>query len=470
MNNPLQAIQELFDNNVDHARAVGPLTPAGRALLLLATLRFFAAVGTHSEQEDLWYRFRTQRAYFPSPQEIQSSLHALTHEIEKRRPQLERVFTDLLLPSLRGVEDLLITWIAELGKLGSSLRENATPFARWFDSVVDYTIGRGVSGLQYTTPRAIADLMVDLGAPQPGESVHDPCSGSGGLLATTLLHLESQANSCSLSGQEANAEMADLARLRLELLDANGARIRTGDVFRKPLFTEGDRLETFDVVLCDPPYGQRLANNDFAESDPYGRFRHGRPGRTSSEVAFLQHAVACLNETGRAVILLAHGPLFRGGGDAVVRANIIKEDLIEMVIGLPVGVLPGVSTEFALIVCRRTKPGSHKGHVLFVDGSEERDALRDPNGWKAFTRTISSYDEALRNSHLSSRVPISKIEKNGFSLQPRRYVLRERQSESVDIKHSLAQAAACEKEAAEHAMQIDRLIEDIEKSATGGFA
>jgi hypothetical protein len=46
-------------------------------------------------------------------------------------------------------------------------------------------------------------------------------------------------------------------------------------------------------VLCDPPYGQRLGNIEFAQSDRHQRFRYGLPGRTSSDVAFLQHAIAC---------------------------------------------------------------------------------------------------------------------------------------------------------------------------------
>ena len=467
MVDPVRTIRELFKSSTDHARSVGPLTPAGRALLLLSSLRFFAAVGTHSEEEDPWHRIRNQTAQSPpSSQAIESALAELAGAIETQQPQLEGVFAEWLIPSLRGVEDLLIPWIIELDTVGASLRANAKAFALWFDSTVDHTIGKGVPGLQYTTPRAVAKLMVDLAAPRPGESIHDPCAGSGGLLAAAFLETNHIDKPNLLSGQEANAEIAALARLRLCLLGARGIRIKTGDVLRHPLFIAKDSLETFDVVLCDPPYGQRLANNDFAQSDRYGRFRHGPPGRTSSEMAFFQHAVACLNKNGRAVALTAHGPLFRGGADAHVRANMIREDLIETVVGMPAGVLPGVSTEFALICCRRVKPESRRGQILFIDGSEQRDALRHAHAWENFTRMITSQDEAASGPLLTCRVPISDVVKNGFSLQPRRYVVREKGDGSIDINNALLQAAAYEKEAAVHATRIDRLIGALEKNAT----
>jgi hypothetical protein len=158
----LHTIRRLFETSVDHAHSVGPLTLVGRASLLVSTLRFFAAVGSRVEEEDPWHKLLTGVRH---PREAESALLKLATGIEHRMPEIAGIFADLLLPSLRGIEELPIDWIRVLDPVGASLRENPAEFVRWFDSTVDNTIGTGASGLQYTTPRSIARLMVDLAAP-----------------------------------------------------------------------------------------------------------------------------------------------------------------------------------------------------------------------------------------------------------------------------------------------------------------
>ena len=398
--------------------------------------------------------------------QVASALLELAGEVETNLQELEGVFRDHLIPNLRGSEDLLIGWIRELTPLGPGLRKDAQAFGRWFDATVDNTVGRGIFGLQYTTPRGIADLMVDLAAPQARDRIHDPCCGSGGLLAAALAWLgECRKGSVptSLSGQEATAEIAALAQLRLYLLGGRDVRVRPGDTLRHPLFVENQQLEKFDVVLCNPPVGQR---REFAPSDPYGRFKHGQPGRTSTDIAFLQHATACLNENGRAVMLIPHGPLFRGGADAKIRSGMVKEDLIDMVIGLPTGVLPGVSMEVAVVVCRCRKPDDRRGHVLFVDASDQSVAFRNADVRDIVHRLIG-YEREEYDPKVARLAPHSEIEANGFSLQPRRYVRREEMAEPVDIEAALAKASEYEKEAARQLMRMEELIDALGRGLVG---
>ncbi|PFR46149.1 type I restriction endonuclease subunit M, partial [Bacillus cereus] len=72
-----------------------------------------------------------------------------------------------------------------------------------------------------------------------------------------------------------------------------------------------------------------------AESDEYGRFRLGVPPKTAGDYAFIQHMIATLNHEGKAGVVMPHGVLFRGGAEGKIRKEIIEEDLIEAVIGLP---------------------------------------------------------------------------------------------------------------------------------------
>jgi SAM-dependent methyltransferase len=461
VNDTLKILDGLFQRTLSSARSIGPLTPAGRGLLQLCALRFLAAMGARKPSHDSWLPV-TEALVAPvdAAAKVESTLLQVADEIETNLPQLRGVFRNHLIANLRGSEDLLAEWIDKLTPMGADLRKNAQAFGRWFDATVDDSIGRGIFGLQYATPRSVIDLMVELAAPQPGERIHDPSCGSGGVLAGALAWLTDRGEasaSDSLSGQEANAELADMAQLRLYLLGGCDVRVRPGDALRHPLFVKNNQLEKFDVVLCIPPVGQRRAR-EFARSDPYDRFKHGQPGRASSDTALLQHATACLNENGRAVLLIPHGPLFRGGADAKVRAGIVKEDLLEAVIGLPTGILPGVSMEVAIVVCRRRKPDERRDHVLFVDASDQGVALRNSDISEIFRRMSDQHEPTV--AHLA---PLAEIETNGFALQPRLYVRREDRSNPVDIEASLAQAAEYEREAALLAKRIEELIEALGK-------
>jgi type I restriction enzyme M protein len=325
------------------------------------------------------------------------------------------------------------------------------------------------------TPRPLAQLMVRLAAPIADDSIHDPCMGIGTILAAAVAQADPAAQLLALSGQEIQPGVAALARLRLFLLGARNVRVHVGDVLRNPAFVqrethttppgwrpfeESGGLETFDVVLCDPPYGQRFGDIQFAESDQYRRFVYGLPGRTSGDMTFIQHTFACLKPTGRAVVLIPHGPLFRGGADMEVRHNMIAGDIIDAVIGLPAGMLPGLSLELALLICRRNKKDlGREAHVLFIDASQQRDAPGNPAKWQTLADEIVSIcaDPADRPS-LSRVVARAEIEANEFSLQPRRYIARQDPKDRIDIQSTMAEARDLEHAAVRYAEAMEQLL------------
>lgn len=466
---PIQDAAHLFERSLDHSRSVGPPASTARALLQLAALRFLSPSELRPAVANSW----------------SGVLESMADSVERSYPQLAGIFTDDLLTTLRNRELPLREWMSSLDNVCAAFAGDAAAFGKWFDAVTDSVVGRGVPGWQYATPRNLANLVAGLAKPQPQESVHDPCVGAGSFLAAAIAYNSNRSATLTLGGQEIDPGIATLARLRLFLLGARDVQIKVGDVLRDPLFVEAasapslpgqwwesgeKKLSTFDVVFCDPPYGQRLSNIDFLYSDHNDRFRHGKPSRASSDMAFLQHAIACLRSGGRALTLIAHGPLYRSGGDGDIRANMIREDLIEAVIGLPFGVLPGLSIEPALILCRRGKDATRKGRVLFIDASDMRDALSEPTAWQDFAGKILETFEKGNEVRAFSRVAtLAEIETQGFSLQPRRYVARrDESSSSFDLRTALAQAREYEHEAEMHATQMDRLSTELLPPASGG--
>lgn len=470
-------LDALWEANTDYARSIGLSGATTRSLLYLFALRFLST--GNETLESLWRELGTRQSRSSGNLgSANEKLQELTREVEKRLPELQGVFTQQLLPALRSAESLLDRWVSSLDTLGRSVKADPLCFGDWFDQACESVAVGGADGFQFATPRPLAKLMVRLAAPNAGESVHDPCAGIGTILAATVPRVSKPRHSPTLSGQEIQAGVAGLARLRLFLVGARDVRIYVGDVLRHPEFvrhvTEADPWgrpqlvkshdpETFDVVVCDPPYGQRFGDVQFAESDPYRRFVYGRPGRTSGDMAFIQHAIACLKPHGRAVTLIPHGPLFRGGADAQVRTNMIADDIIDAVIGLPSGMLPGLSLEPALLLCRRDrKKLGRAGRILFIDASQCRDQLATSSKWQGLTDEIASifahYSDAPA---LAKVVPLAEIEANEFSLQPRRYVTERDRTQRIDTRAALAEAADYEREAASHAERMAQLLRQL---------
>ena len=484
MTDSLQEATALFERHLDQARATGPRATTARMLLQLFALRFLSRAIRPDDSQGSWQRMMDSTS--TDPIRVQKTLDRLATFVERAHPELEGVFTNQLLPTLLDAGSLLREWVYSLGRIGTLFGSETARFGIWFDAVMDSSVTRGTAALQSTTPRNVADLMVRLAEGAPGESYHDPCVGLGTILAAVTSHTYEGVARIRLSGQDIDPSSAALARLRLFLLRARTVRIKVGDVLREPLFVEkisrprllpgqppehvnSDDLETFDVVLCDPPYGQRLANIEFADHDRYKRFGHGKPGKGSSDLAFLQHCIACLKPGGRAIVLTAHGPLFRGGGDGEIRKNLIDHDLVDTVIGLPFGTLPGLSLEPALIVFRRGKKATRKNRILFVDASTKRNALRNSTEWEELADNIVWASSGKDVEKFSRSVSVEEIKSNGYSLQPRRYVVHEKEpATSFDIQAALVQASAHEAEAANHAAQMTEALRELDVTTPWG--
>ena len=126
--------------------------------------------------------------------------------------------------------------------------------------------------------------------------------------------------------------------MNLFLHGITDGHIAHGDTLARPAFLDADGgLQTFDVVLANPPYSIKAWNRDAFAKDPYGRNMWGVPPQGRADYAFFQHIAKSLDpQTGRAAILFPHGVLFRRE-EAALREALVKSDLIECVLGLGAG-------------------------------------------------------------------------------------------------------------------------------------
>jgi type I restriction enzyme M protein len=70
-------------------------------------------------------------------------------------------------------------------------------------------------------------------------------------------------------------------------------------------------------------------------------------------------------------VVLPHGALFRKGAEGKIREELLKQDLLEAVIGLGSNIFYGTQLAACLMVFKQNKPANTKGKVLFIDGSDK---------------------------------------------------------------------------------------------------
>ena len=163
----------------------------------------------------------------------------------------------------------------------------------------------GHTAQEFYTNRTLVHLMTLMLEPQPGESVYDPTCGTGGMLISTAAEVKRQGKewrNLRLYGQELNYGTSAIARMNLFLhgVDRRPHRPRRHARRGRPSSTPRDRLQTFDVVLANPPYSIKAWNRDAFANDPYGRNIWGAPPQGRADYAFFQHIAKSLDpKTGR---------------------------------------------------------------------------------------------------------------------------------------------------------------------------
>ncbi len=210
-------------------------------------------------------------------------------------------------------------------------------------------------------------LLVSLAAGATG-AVYDPACGIGNV----LVGLAGRGGHAKLVGHDINVDALRLAAERALLRDIEIELVQ-GNVLAGDL---DPGLEA-DVVVAEPPFGLRWDSSS-AIADP--RFAYGMAPRSSSELAWVEHAVAHLAPDGRAYVLTASGALHRQGAERQIRSNLLSAGCIEAIVGLPAKMLPHTSIPLALWVLKR--PGEATD-VLLIDASETADVETRVAGWIA---------------------------------------------------------------------------------------
>jgi type I restriction enzyme M protein len=228
---------------------------------------------------------------------------------------------------------------------------------------------------EFYTPRSVVSLMAEILDPKEGDRVYDPACGTGGMLLEAMHHVElagKDKRTVKLFGQERNLTTESIARMNMFLHDIEDFKIVRGDTLRDPAFFDGDELAVFNCVVANPPFSLKKWGSKKWEADPFGRNRYGTPSDSNGDFAWIQHMIASMDPVaGRMAVVLPHGVLFRKGIEGKIREAILKDDLLETVVGLGANIFYGTSLAACLLIFKKQKPKNRLGKVLFIDASDQ---------------------------------------------------------------------------------------------------
>lgn len=299
-----------------------------------------------------------------------------------------------------------------------------------------FAAGGGQKAGEFYTPPEVSDLIAELLDPQEGDTISDPACGSGSLLMKCGRKIKERFNSkkYALYGQEAIGSTWSLTKMNMFLHGEDNHKIEWGDTIRNPkLLDKNGGLMHFDIVTANPPFSLDKWGHDEADHDPFGRFRRGIPPKTKGDYAFISHMIETMKPTtGRMGVVVPHGVLFRGSSEGKIRKQLIEENLLDAVIGLPEKLFYGTGIPAAILIFKKDKADNN---VLFIDASREckagknQNLLTDENIEKV-VNTYKARESVDKYAYLAS---FEEIEENDFNLNIPRYVDTFEEEEEIDL-------------------------------------
>ncbi|GAA2954938.1 Type I restriction-modification system methyltransferase subunit [Ligilactobacillus murinus DSM 20452 = NBRC 14221] len=308
--------------------------------------------------------------------------------------------------------------------------------------VYEYLIGQfaanaGKKGGEFYTPHEVSQVLskiVTLNSKESDDQFHvyDPTMGSGSLLLTVQKELPNgdAEGSVDFYGQELNTTTYNLARMNLMMHGVNyrNMNLKRADTLDADWpFDEKDGVQVpvkFDAVVANPPYSQKwdIKNVDREKDTRFKGF--GIAPASKADYAFVLHGLYHLEKTGTMAIVLPHGVLFRGAAEGKIRKNIIKENLLDAVIGLPANLFYGTNIPTCVLVFKGRESRGNNKDILFIDASNEFEKGKNQNkltseNIEKIVETYQKRKDVDKYAHVAS---IEEIEENDFNLNIPRYV------------------------------------------------
>lgn len=322
--------------------------------------------------------------------------------------------------------------------------------------ISQFAANAGKKAGEFYTPHEVSQLMSEIVAHHLKDrttiSIYDPTSGSGSLLInigkSVARHIAGK-DKVKYYAQELKKNTFNLTRMNLVMrgIIPDNIVARNGDTLEHdwPYFEDGDREGTYhclhvDAVVSNPPYSQSWVPPRKSKTgiqikiDP--RFEYGIAPRGKADYAFLLHDLYHLKSDGIMTIVLPHGVLFRGEpgdqSEGSIRENLVENNHIEAIIGLPADIFFGTGIPTIVMVLRKNRTDNG---VLIIDASKgfKKEGKKNKLRASDIRRIVDTYIERRSIPKFSRLVTKEEIRENNYNLNIPRYVNSSDDPETWDM-------------------------------------
>lgn len=231
-----------------------------------------------------------------------------------------------------------------------------------------FAMSEGQKGGEFFTPTSLVKLIVEILQPFHGK-IFDPACGSGGMFVQSAAFIEKHQQNpnteIGIYGQERIGETVRLCRMNLAI---HGL---AGNICQSNTYYEDDHncLGKFDFVMANPPFNVDKVDKEKLKND--SRFPFGLPRIDNANYLWIQLFYSALNSKGRAGFVMANSASDARGSELEFRQKLLSIGAIDVIIAVGPHFFYSVGLPCTLWFLDRAKVYSpRKDKVLFIDARQ----------------------------------------------------------------------------------------------------
>lgn len=280
--------------------------------------------------------------------------------------------------------------------------------------------------MQDYTPQSVMDIVAGIST---NGCVRDVCAGIGGLSLAkyknnpdVVLQLEEYSKNaiCFLLFNLVMNGVPAVVIERNVLTQENIAKYKVEISNQVPQITKEVYIDegtySADTIISNPPYSLSWVPVNDERFDGYKL-----APKSKADYAFILDGIYSLKNNGTAVFILPHGVLFRGQAEGDIRQNLIKNNLLDAVIGLPSNLFTNTGIPVCILIFKKNRVNKD---ILFIDAQKGfvKDKSKNIMTSEHVLKVIDTYNNRSDIEKYSRKVSISEIEENDYNLNIPRYI------------------------------------------------
>ena len=272
------------------------------------------------------------------------------------------------------------------------------------------------------TPDCICDL-ISLLMPET-DKIIDICSGTGALVIGTGRNVYFQCEELSkasipvllfnlaIRGMNATVLQKDVLTNTVEKAFTVQKNGQYSDI---EIVEDYEQIKT-NVVISNPPYSLKWEPKQDERFAGYPLAPKG-----AADYAFVLDGLSRLTDNGTAFYILPHGVLFRGKAEGEIRKQLVENNLIDAVIGLPDNTFLNTSIPVFILVLKKNR---QRKDILFIDASREFEKKGKQNilTREHLEKIADTYWNRRTTEKYSNVTTLEEIRKNEYNLNIPRFV------------------------------------------------